>query len=452
MKTAIIFVLLVTLSLSRLAASADDPPDLERFQGYLDPAPGGMDIRYAWTLPGGRGENVRIVDIEINWNLRHNDLSAATENSFLLIEGFDPRPDVSRDHGSAVIGELVAANDGVGITGIAHQAQLGLVSPLKPGDVSRLADAIDRAARELRPGDLILVEDQSVKGPHFNPTTGLGLLPVEYEADIFDAIRRATDAGIVVIEPAGNGSENLDHPDYDGYFHPNHDSGAIMVGAGFPPESFFAGGIDRSRTEETNFGARVDVQGWGRAIATCGFGDLRNDQGENNYYTNRFGATSGAAAMVAGAAAVLQSIVKERGLTPLTSQQMRRLLRMTGTPQTGNLNKSIGPRPDLRAALAAIEAGSGSPRISAVRYKPGAGKLFVEGENFIPSDSVIEINSVPISKMKYPVESILPNGTTTTVMGKGVFSDLLPRGTDVSLTVLTPSTGLRSEPYSFRVP
>ena len=462
MKVATIIAISLACSLTYLAARPaarvaaafpviEDPADLERLQGYLDSAPGGMDVRYAWTLPGGRGENVRVVDIEINWNLHHSDLNAAAENSFLRVEGYDPRPDISKNHGSAVIGELVAANNGVGITGIAHQAQLGIVSPLRQGDISRIADAIDRAAQALRPGDIILIEDQSVKGPHFNPTNGLGLLPVEFEAEIFDAIKRATDAGLIVIEPAGNGSENLDHADYNGYFHPNHDSGAIMVGAGFPPPSVFPEGTDRSRTDESNFGSRVDVQGWGRSIVTCGFGDLRNDQGENNFYTNKFGATSGAAAMVAGAAAVLQSIVKERGLTPLTSPQMRRLFRLTGTPQTGNLNKSIGPRPDLRAAIAWLDASDAPPRITSIRYKAGVGKLFVEGENFLPADSAIEINGIRVTKMKYPEEALLPNGTTTMVLGKAVFSDLLPRDTDVAITVFTPSTNARSEPFLFRV-
>jgi len=30
-------------------------PDFTARQGYLDPAPGGIDARFAWTLPGGRG-------------------------------------------------------------------------------------------------------------------------------------------------------------------------------------------------------------------------------------------------------------------------------------------------------------------------------------------------------------------------------------------------------------
>jgi hypothetical protein len=33
-------------------------PDFTARQGYLDAAPGGIDARFAWTLPGGRGAGV----------------------------------------------------------------------------------------------------------------------------------------------------------------------------------------------------------------------------------------------------------------------------------------------------------------------------------------------------------------------------------------------------------
>ncbi len=448
------FLLSTTVGFSaKTYALVDDSQNLERIQGYLDPAPVGMDVRYAWTLAGGRGENVRVIDIEVNWNLAHSDLIAATSRPFLFVEGVAPEPQFTKDHGAAVLGEIIAAADGKGITGIAHQAQIGLINPLAAANQSpRIADAIDLAIRRSQPGDIILIEDQSARGPRLDPFTGRGLLPVEFEQDIFDAIKRATDAGLVVIEPAGNGGENLDDEIYRGVFNRNHDSGAIMVGAGFVPASFSDEGADRARTDESNFGARVDVQGWGRAIATCGYGDIRLGQGENNFYTAKFGGTSGASAMIAGAAAVLQSIVKERGLPPLTSLQMRRLLASNGSPQAGNLNKLIGPRPDLRAAIAGLEATGQEPKITTAKYKAGAGKFIIEGENFTAGDSVIEINRVAVLKMKYPADYVLPNGNTTLIMSKGDLSASLPVGVDVAITVFTPSTGSRSQPFIYRRP
>ena len=428
------------------------PQELEAFQGYLDAAPDGMDVRYAWSLPGGRGENVTIVDVEINWNLRHNDLAAAAADPVVLVRGSDPNPDINIDHGTAVLGELFAAPDGIGVTGIAHGARMGLVSPLFDGSVPRLAEAITRAARDLDPGDVVLIEAQSFAGPRLDPQTGRGLAPIEYENPVFDAIKAATSRGIVVVEPAANGFDNLEHSAYGGAFdRTRRDSGAIMVGAGLPPAGLYGTGPDLARTEESNYGSRVDVQGWGRFVTTCGYGDLRREQGENNWYTDRFGATSAAAAMVAGAAALLQSIVKARGQAPLSPIQLRRLLTLTGTPQTGNLSEHIGPRPNLRAAIDALDSAVATePRITSLKLKGSSGKLIVDGENFLPSDSIIEIGGTAVTKLKYPSAYFVPNGGTTRIMTKRDVTAMLPRGVDVPITVFTPSTERRSEAVIFR--
>ena len=441
-------------------ARADDsaPQELEAFQGYLDPAPHGMDIRYAWTLPGGHGENVRIVDIEYNWNLNHNDLVHITSDLFIFVKGVNPLPEQvlnegNKNHGTAVLGELAAAPDGVGVTGIAYGAKLGLINPLTQGSVPDVAGAINRAASIVGPGDVILLEQQSFAGPRLDLQVGRGLLPIEYEPEVFAAIKAATNKGIIVVESAGNGFENLDHPAYGGLFdRKRRDSGAIIVGAGLPEGGVYGPGPDLTRTEESNYGSCVDVQGWGRFVATTGYGDLRREQGENNWYTDLFGATSGATAMVAGAAVVLQSIIKERGLAPLSPTVLRRLLIMTGTQQTIGLGERIGPRPNIRAAIAALDGDVSvlEPRITEIKFKKSGGKLIVDGENFLPGDSVIEIDGQATARFKYPSGYVLSNGTTTRIMTKGDVSEMIPRGVEVSITVFTPATGKRSEAFSYR--
>ena len=429
-----------------------EPRELEVFQGYLDPAPLGMDVRHAWTLPGGKGENVKLVDIEVNWNLNHNDLVEATSNTFLLVKGTDPQPQFNMDHGTAVLGLLVAAPDGVGVTGIAHRAQLGLINPLTAGGALKVGDAIRTATRRLSPGDILLIEQQSLAGPRFDGQTGRGLLPIEFEKPVFDAIKAATNKGIIVIEPAGNGFENLDDAVYKGVFDRRaQDSGAIFVGSGHPEGGVYGPGPDRTRTPESNYGSRLDVHGWGRFVTTCGYGQLRKEQGPNNYYTDLFGATSAAAAMVAGAAAVLQSVVKERGFDPLTPAQMRQLFTSTGSPQRGNLRERIGPRPNLRAAIEALttEEHDRDPLITGLAYKKGKGALIIDGANFLTNDSVIEIDGVAVPRMKYPPDYALPNGITTRVMTKGSLGSMLPSGVEVNITVFSPSTGKRSEPVTF---
>lgn len=434
------------------AADELDPQDLERFQGHLDPAPEGMDVRYAWGLEGGRGENVRIVDIEVSWNLDHNDLIAATTDLFLYEKGIDPRPQDNVEHGTAVLGEIIAAADGIGVTGIAHQAGLGLINPIKSGNTPDIAAAVGRAVEVLEPGDVILIEVQSI-GPRFDFFTGRGLVPPEFDPQVFDAIALATSRGIVVVEPAANGFDNLDHAGYGGAFDRKlRDSGAIIVGSGMPPEGIYGPGPDRARAEESNWGSRVDVQGWGRSVTTSGYGDLRHEGGHNNWYTGVFGGTSGAAAMVAGAAAVIQSIAKARGRAPLTPFLLRRLLVETGSPQTGKVGKHIGPRPNSRAAIDALEDLPDDlvPTIASASYNEAKGRLVIDGAGFLPSDSVVEIDNVRVAKHKYPIGFWQLDGTTTRIVTKGDITALLPRGVTVSITVFTRSTGSRSEPVQFQ--
>ena len=51
-------------------------PNFENLQDYLEAAPLGVDAYHAWTIPGGRGQGVRIVDVEGAWNTAHEDLPA----------------------------------------------------------------------------------------------------------------------------------------------------------------------------------------------------------------------------------------------------------------------------------------------------------------------------------------------------------------------------------------
>jgi hypothetical protein len=447
-----------TFHAARVSASvrADDsePKELEAFQGYLDPAPLGMDVRYAWTLPGGRGENVRIVDIEYDWNLQHNDLVGTTSDLFIYVKG-GSSPDLRQaniNHGTAVLGELVAAPDGIGVTGIAHRARLGLINPVSDGIVLNIAAAVKRATSAMRAGDVMLLELQSINGPRFDVATGRGLLPIEFEPEVFQAIKAATSKGIVVVESAGNGSENLDLPAYNGAFDRNkRDSGAILVGAGLPEGGVYGAGPDRTRTAESNYGSCVDLQGWGRFITTTGFGDLRREQGENNWYTIDFGATSGATAMVAGAAALIQSILIERGRAPLAPTDLRQLLVCSGSPQTGDTGERIGPRPNLRAAVALLDgvAPEAEPEIIAIKKKSG-GKLVVDGGGFVAGDSVIEIDGTAVTRLKYPSDFKTPCGLSTRITTKSSVNNLTPPGVDVSIVVFTPSTGKRSAPFTFR--
>jgi hypothetical protein len=112
-------------------------PDFEPEQGYLEPArQQGIDARYSWTRPGGRGSGMRVVDVEAGWNHSHEDLP----NPFFTLgigglntPGFDFDGDGVPDnsHGTEVLGVLVGRNDGRGVTGIASDAEYAVVSVIR---------------------------------------------------------------------------------------------------------------------------------------------------------------------------------------------------------------------------------------------------------------------------------------------------------------------------------
>jgi hypothetical protein len=322
-----------------------------------------VDARFAWAVPGGSGAGVRIIDIEVAWNFAHEDLLV---NQGGVVAGIPSADADSVNHGTAAVG--VFSGDGTGIKGICRDANVSGIAPT--GSLSTAA-AIHSAADRLSAGDIILIELQRA-GPRFGPPpAGLGYLPLEWWPDDFDAILYATAKGVIVVEAAGNGYENLDDVFYDtpaaGFpatwsnpLRRARDCGAILVGAGAPP-LFTHGntwGPDRSRQDFSNYGSAVDVQGWGREVTTTGYGDLQGGANANAWYTDGFAGTSSASAMLAGVMGCVQGVARTVG-TPLTPSQARALLRATGSPQQDNLpqspvTKRIGNRPDLRQLLGAL--------------------------------------------------------------------------------------------------
>lgn len=322
-------------------------PAYDERQRYLGPAPAGIDAPAAWAVPGGRGHALWFADVEGAWNEQHEDLPSDRMRS---VVGREMRDRHWQAHGTAVVGEVAARDNDIGMIGIAPD--LARVVTVSIRDLA-VADAIDRAQAELRAGDVLLIELHA-KGPR------LRFLPMEYWDDVFDAVAVATGRGVVVVAAAGNGGEDLDHKAYRRKFDRRvRDSGAILVGAGAPAEEGF---VDRSRLDFSNYGGRVDLQGWGRMVATLDYGDLQGCDADGRKYTALFAGTSSAAPVVAGAAIALQSAVVTRAGCPLDPVALRRLLVETGSPQTdgphGTTRQHIGPRPDLGRAIGSALASS----------------------------------------------------------------------------------------------
>ncbi|HWT25776.1 MAG TPA: S8 family serine peptidase [Solirubrobacteraceae bacterium] len=326
-------------------------------QRYLEAAPTGIGVAAAWAR-GADGSGVSLIDIELGWFLAHEDLP----RGIALLAGVNEPS--SHFHGTAVLGEIVGVDNGVGVVGIAPGCTANVISWAERAGVRRrcrIAEAIGSAALRLGDGDVLLLEVQK-------PSVNGGVervLPIEVERCVFEAIRLATKLGIVVVEAAGNGGLDLDqYRDARGVATLNRDlplefedSGAIMVGACTPA-------VPHGRLPRSNYGSRVDCHAWGDRIATTGSydtphaGDAYWDP-DKEYLPGRhgFGGTSGAAAIVAGVCVLIQHL--RTLLTPLgapgrlDAARMRFLLQdVENGTDTFLVSDKIGPMPDLERIIA----------------------------------------------------------------------------------------------------
>lgn len=331
---------------------------LEAAQGYLYSPPLGIGAADVWSLAGAKGKNVTICDIEGAWNTKHEDLPSGIP----LIGGTMIDDLGWRNHGTAVLGEMISPPSSQGCVGISHEAKAIVHSAIVNG-VFNAAQAITNATDQLAKGDVILIELQAT-GPNNK------YVAMQFWPDVFSAIVAATAKGITVVEAAGNGDENFDLPIFNNTGL-QKDSGAIVVGAGVPPSNAFdfdggsgfgaayqSIGVPRSRIWFSNYGKIVNLQGWGFHVATLAYGDMQGDASENKWYTLRFSGTSSASPIVTGAVACLQGRAKAKNGSPLTPAKVRKILMQSGTTQAAGpgvpLTQRIGRLPNLVKAMSLV--------------------------------------------------------------------------------------------------
>ena len=326
-------------------------PNFREEQVWLDPAPDGVDRSEGAYWPGGRGAAVAVADLEYSWDKDHEDYDLPSD---ILVWGHDS--EAYPFHGTAVLGQLFADENDFGVDGLIPEAEPMVISPYATPDFYSVADALLGALEVLLPGDVVLIEQQAWANNNY--------APVEVDPLVFDAIATVVAAGIVVVEPTGNGGQDLDSPAFEGIFdRANRDSGAILVGGGasplgeLPARTWIPGG--------SCYGERVDVQGWMELIVTTINGEYDGyyadlffpsteaypDGDPRQAYTTQFGGTSGASPMVAGVAAIAQSVALTLHGEAFNPMELRALMVSTGTPQPEEDPYKIGPQPDARRLL-----------------------------------------------------------------------------------------------------
>jgi len=317
-------------------------------QGYLNKAPEGLDVFYAWKFNGGKGNNlVKFIDIEQGWQLSQNLINITT----LPLSGVNELS--FREHGFAVLNIIAKKENTKGSIGITPKASGHIISEWRSGNTPNQADAILSAIHYLNEGDILLLESQS-----YNADTGSKLWPVEIQDACFWAIRMATALGITVIEAAGNGDaaggagNNLDHfldngkKILDTGSKDFRDSGAIMVTAA-------SLNTDHRKIYYANYGNRIDCYAWGEGVVASGE-FTQPGQRDVFDYSIKLNGTSAAAAIIAGAAIAVQSLVAAMYNTRLSPLQMRWLLsnEAYGTASVnGKMQDKIGVMPDLRKII-----------------------------------------------------------------------------------------------------
>lgn len=305
-------------------------------QGYQTAAPVGIDSRYAWTIAGGDGAGIGIVDLEQGWNLSHEDL---VQNNITLISGTNR---AFFDHGTSVLGQVLMVDNYVGGVGHVPRARGRVVSSHQPGGYNNAA-AILSAAAVMSPGDVLLLEAQE-----FDPVSGTYLWPLSIVDANYDAIRLTTALGINVVEAACNGNYDLDtyvnlygkrifnrsSPDF-------RDPLSIMVGAG-------SSSVPHVRLWFSNYGSRIDTYAWGENVDTA---DTNETGTDNHAYTTSFSGTSSASPIIAGAAVTIHGIAVANRRPKFSPSALRSILSSHGTASQNPASDRIGVMPDLRRII-----------------------------------------------------------------------------------------------------
>jgi hypothetical protein len=316
----------------------DDPLVGDTDQVVLDPATGlenqwyifRCGVQNAWAMSSGN--NVVIADIDWGYRTGHQDLAPRLDLS-RAFNSWDGGTNVSHgssiSHGTAVMGITGAADNDLGIAGIAYDASLWPVQANSGPGAALPGNAWARAIDWVRTADsggrrkVIILEVQTGTFGNY-----------EMVPSVNAAIQTAIAAGVVVCVAAGNGNRDAGIDDSGNPIPP---TGSILVGAtAYDP-------AQNPRAGFSNFGAQVVVSAPGdpQHDLTC------NSTGDAAY-RNGFGGTSGATPKVAGVAALMLAADPT-----LTHAQIRTILHDTGTPVVTDANKPVGTFLNA-AAVAAV--------------------------------------------------------------------------------------------------
>ena len=352
---------------------------------------GGLDLeglrsfsnQYAIDYQGGaepivNGRTINVGVIEFSAFVNHEDFLYATplnddgtggelldQPKVILEPGQTPIlyeiQNIEPGHGTACLGQIVAADNGFGVTGIAHEAQGWFFPTVSVEEGGRTQNAIVSALETFGPGDVLNMSfGPGCPQPRCEPTTCPTLVS---QPGTYTLVRLGSDLGITSCISAGNSNAQIEAE--AGEIR----SGALIVGASWPgalagscsaPPPF--PGTEYCRLAFSNWSsgeealAVVDVHAWGTLVATTGYGDFFTgatapgtptlEADKLRTYSISFGGTSAAAPIVAGTAAVVQGFAKQVFGVAVSPEALGEALRNNGSFQCGFTFEPVFPGND----------------------------------------------------------------------------------------------------------
>ena len=333
---------------------------------------GGLDLEglenWAVGLPGvstaiARGSGVTVGLIDNACNVNHEDLAGQVsvetgQTIFTQAAGM-----IDPDHGAAVIGEILAAANGFGITGIAPSATGVFFPAVSINGGGRLSAALVSAGNTLVPGDVLVIPMQ----------VGVGGGATLSSVATYNTLLAVTASlGITNVTAAGNGGFAVQSPPA------STTNNAIMVTSCWPgsqvPLPIQSGGAlvnpgpdypgnAYCRYKDSNYtlspvgnGSTVDVSAWGTGVCTLGRGTLFHVAGSTNRdYQASFGGTSAATGMIGGLVARVQAVCKAYLGAGVSGERMRQVLAdqvvVNGSTVPGAVLGTTIPQCDMRFTL-----------------------------------------------------------------------------------------------------
>ena len=398
---------LTTGSSDMVVAVIDTGVDLS----HADLAPNAWVNSHEVPNNGADDDNNGYVDDKNGWNFVSNR-PVTYENS-------------STDwHGTHVSGAIGAAgNNGIGVTGVAWRVKVMSLKFIgaSTGNTADAVKAINYVMEQKKRGVNVRVINSSWGG-----TTA--------STSLKSAISSAGSAGILFVCAAGNGGSDQ--------------SGDDLADAPYYPAAWSA------EISSIIAVAAVDYTDSYASFSNYGYNTVQvGAPGVNTYSTTPDGqygyglGTSMATPHVSGVAALLFS--REPGLSP---SQARQRIVSTADPLP-TLAGLVGSSGRVNAYNVLTNTKQQAPRQPAIGYmSTDKKKVKVDGIGFVKGESVIEVNGVPLPKVKYDGSRTLADGSVIEMsakLGKSGMLSTFPKGTTVTVTVFNPTTGERSQPFAY---